>query len=83
MKRIDDLEFRWSGTNDKYELIQWFKEGDKSFCMVIAFFDKTCDGCEIRLIGKRPFNVENNELVWAMFKYGQAIVDAEIILENL
>ena len=82
MKRIDDLEFRWSTTNDKYELVKWLKEDNQKYCIVIAFFDKTCEGCEIRFIGKRPFNVENNKLVWAMLKYGQTIVDAEVELDS-
>jgi hypothetical protein len=83
MRRIDDLEFRWSKFNQKYELLRWFEpeKGEKEYCIVIAFFDKTSDGCEIRFVGKRPFEVEKDETVWSMLKYGQAIVDAECSLD--
>ena len=78
MRRLDNLEFRYSSTNRVYELVQW--EGDT--CIVIAFFRKSPDGCNIELIGDRPFKVEDKVLVWAMLKFGQTFVDAEWRLED-
>ena len=82
MKTIFDLEFRFSIANNKYELVRWFKDVNKRYCIVIAFFNKTSEGCDIEFIGKRPFETESDESVWALLKYGQSIVDAEIKLEE-
>lgn len=83
-KRINDLEFRWSDINQKYELVRWQKDNDgKEFCYVLVFFDKNIgEGeCDVRFIGSRPFNYPNTELLWSMLKYGVAIANAEIELE--
>lgn len=82
-KRINDLEFRWSDTNQTYELVQWSKDNDgKEFCYVLAFFDKNIgEGeCDVRFVGSRPFKYEDRRLIWAMLKYCIAVVDAEIAL---
>ena len=81
MKRIDNLEFRYSGTNEKYELVRWIDSDPKEYCIVIAFFNKESEGCSIEFIGGRPFDTGNKELVWSMLSYGQSIVDAEYELE--
>lgn len=82
-KRIDNLEFRWSGTNQSHELVQWIKrDGSGDFCIVVAFFRIESEGCDISFVGRRPFDVENNDLVWAMLKYGQSVVDALVILQE-
>ena len=82
-KRIEDIEFRWSETNNAYELVQWLNcDSAESFCIVIAFFDLGKEGCDIRFVGNRPFTTGNDDLVWIMLKYGQAIVDTIFELEE-
>ena len=82
-KRINNLEFRWSETNHSHELVQWIKkDGSKDFCIVVAFFRIDSEGCEISFVGRRPFDVGNDDLVWAMLKYGQSVVDALVILQE-
>lgn len=83
MKRINDLEIRYSNFNKMYELVQWNKkETGEEYCFVIAFFRKGKEGCNIEFIGNRPFLNDNSELVWTMLKYGQSVVDAEFNLEE-
>ena len=82
MKRINDIEFKYSELNKKYELVQWIKNEEKGeFCIVIAFFNKGSDGCNIEFIGSRPFNSGESKTVWSMLKYGQTIVDADCELK--
>jgi len=76
--RKDNLEFRWSEEKNKYELIHWFfKRDEEEFCIVIALYEPKSEGYEIRFIGKRPFEVEDHDLLWKMLKYGQKVADAE------
>ena len=51
--RKGDIEFRWSDTNKKHELVKW-EESGKS-CFVIAFFDKCTGGYDMRTVGERFF----------------------------
>ena len=52
--RINQIEFRWSPTNNKYELLKWHsrQEGGE-FCCVIAFFDYQREGFDMRTVGRR------------------------------
>ena len=78
MKTINNLEFRC--INEKFELVQWLN--NKEYCIAIALFNKTLEGYDIQFVGRRPFETGFGETVWAMLKYGQAIVDAEWELDN-
>ena len=54
--RFRDIEFRWSKINNKYELVKWYKDCiDKELCYVIAFFDETKEGYDMRTVGNRFF----------------------------
>lgn len=56
--RFRDVEFRWSKCNNKYELVKWYKskiDEDKELCYVVAFFDETKDGYNMRTISSRFF----------------------------
>lgn len=56
--KFRSIEFRWSKINNKYELVKWFKskiDEDKEYCYVIAFFDETKDGYDMRTVGTRFF----------------------------
>lgn len=69
--RFRDIEFRWSNTNNKYELVQWYKstapsQENNEFCCVIAFFDETKEGYDMRTIGSRFFE---NKDAWIVGKH--------------
>ena len=57
--RFRKIEFRWSKTNNRYELIQWYKseiDENKEYCCVIAFFHKDKEGYyDMQTIGSRFF----------------------------
>lgn len=89
MKRIDDLEFRWSTVNEKFELVRWrqyekYKDGEPSeYCYTIAMWHKTSEGYDARFVGSRPFVYDEGIMfLWAMLEYGQRVVDAEFVLMN-
>lgn len=51
--RKGQVEFRWSKSNNKHELVKW--EANNKYCWVIAFFDKTKEGYDMRTVGDRFF----------------------------
>ena len=53
--RFRNIEFRWSTYNKKYELIRWYKAEDRNYCYVVALFDKTNSGWDMRTISSRFF----------------------------
>ena len=53
--RFRNIEFRWSTYNKKHELIRWYKTEDRNYCYVVAFFDKTNSGWDMRTISSRFF----------------------------
>jgi len=55
--KSNNIEFRWSDCNKKFELIQW--EGKT--CFVIAFFDEDKEGWDMRTVGHRFFNAPQKD----------------------
>ena len=54
--RFRDTEFRWCEFNKKYELVKWYKDcNQKELCYVLAFFDETKEGYDMRTVGDRFF----------------------------
>jgi hypothetical protein len=55
--RFRDIEFRWSKFNKKYELVKWYQSNGsgQENCYVVAFFDKTKEGYDMRTVGDRFF----------------------------
>jgi hypothetical protein len=58
--RFRNIEFRWSETNKKYELVKWCKSKvdgceERDYCYVVAFFDKDKEGYNMRTISSRFF----------------------------
>ena len=53
--RFRNIEFRWSTYNKKHELVKWYKVEDRNYCYVVAFFDKTKEGYDMRTISSRFF----------------------------
>ena len=82
-KKHKDLEVRYSEVNKKWELVQWRCYGDKpDTCFVVAFFDQTDEGCDVKFIGSRPFNYYDPKTLWKMLKYGHSIVEAEFMFNE-
>ena len=54
--RFRDIEFRWCSFDKKYEIVKWYSGcGDKEYCCVVAVFDETQEGYDMRTIGSRFF----------------------------
>ena len=53
--RFRNIEFRWSTYNKKHELVKWYKSEERNYCYVVAFFDKTNEGYDMRTISSRFF----------------------------
>lgn len=51
--RLGDIEFCWSETNKKYQLVKRDQEGKTLY--VIAFFDRHEEGYDMRTVGSRFF----------------------------
>ncbi len=68
--RLGDIEFRWDETNQKHELIRWYKPEN---CIVVAFFDRSSEGYDMRTVGSRFFADDN---AWIVAKHAIAFLDA-------
>jgi len=80
-KRIGDLEFRH--IDNKYEIVKWeASNGGYEYCFTLVLFDKGKEGYSIRFIGARPLEYENQDALWAMMKYGDAVLEALFCLEK-
>jgi len=76
--RFRDVEFRWSKCNNKYELVKWYKaevDGceEREYCYVIAFFDETKEGYDMRTVGDRFFEDKD---AWIVGKHAIEFLNA-------
>ena len=74
--RFRDIEFLWSKGNNKYELVKWYKskiDEDKEFCCVIAFFDETKEGYDMRTVSDRFFEDKD---AWIVGKHAIQFLNA-------
>lgn len=78
MKRVKNIEFRWSDTNNSHELIRWLPGGN---CIVIAFFDKEGEGYSIRAVGPRLLDAmkDHSETI-RVWGYAETVLRAEFEL---
>ena len=53
--RFRNIEFRWNTYDNKHELVKWYKVEERNYCYVVAFFDKTNSGWDMRTVGDRFF----------------------------
>ena len=53
--RFRNIEFRWNTYDNKHELVKWYKTEERNYCYVVAFFDKTNSGWDMRTVGDRFF----------------------------
>lgn len=71
--RRGDIEFRWSDCNNAHELVKWqTPERFGRTCYVIAFFDRTQEGYNMRTIGDRFF--EDHD-AWIVGKHALAFLN--------
>lgn len=64
--RIDDIEVRpyrtFENKNDMYEIIKWQKDSiGKDYCYVISFAKKSGDDYDIISVGKRPWELNDDD----------------------
>ena len=72
--RFRDVEFLWSKGNNKYELVKWYKDcNNKEFRCVIAFFDETKEGYDMRTVGDRFFEDKD---AWIVGKHAIEFLNA-------
>jgi hypothetical protein len=69
--RFRNIEFRWSTYNKKHELVKWYKvkaDGceERNYCYVVALFDKTKEGWDMRTVGNRFFEDKD---AWVVGKH--------------
>ena len=84
--RFRNIEFRWSETNNKYELIQWYKgfqikatgtyEQEE---VVVAFFDKGKEGYDMRTVGDRFFEDKD---AWVVGKSAMSFLQDTFQIET-
>lgn len=86
--RFRNIEFRWSETNNTYELIQWCKGfqikatgtyEQKEICCVVAFFDKTKEGYDMRTVGDRFFEDKD---AWVVAKSAMSFLQDTFEIEK-
>ena len=82
--RFRNIEFRWSKINNKYELVKWYAPIEDSLfkdptCCVVAFFDKTKEGYDMRTVGSSFFE---NKDAWVVGKYGLNFLNAIFYIEK-
>lgn len=70
--RFRDVEFRWCKVNNKYELVKWNKPPHENTCYVLAFFDETKEGYDMRTVGDRFFEDKD---AWIVGKHGLAFLN--------
>jgi hypothetical protein len=86
--RFRNIEFRWSETNNTYELIQWYKGfqikatgtyEQKETCCVVAFFDKGKEGYDMRTVGDRFFEDKD---AWVVGKSAMSFLQDTFEIEK-
>jgi len=74
--RFREVQFRWSEFNKKYELVRWYKDcNDKELCYVVAFFDETKEGYDMRTVGDRFFEDKDAFIFFIRYKRFQFDLD--------
>jgi hypothetical protein len=82
--RFRNIEFRWSDSNKKHELVKWNTPTEDSFfkdptCYVVAFFNKTTEGYDMETVGNRFFEDKD---AWVVGKYALEFLNAIFQIEQ-
>ena len=81
--RIEDLELRSCGEHllvdgvehNRAEIVKWAKDtGKKECCWTVAYWDKHEDGYDLKFVGNRPFDT-NQDIFMKLAKQGQQLLD--------
>lgn len=81
--RIEDLELRSCGEHllvdgvehNRAEIVKWANDTDKKeCCWTVAYWDKHKDGYDLKFIGNRPFDT-NQDIFMKLAKLGQQLLD--------
>lgn len=83
--RINDLELKscnqrllQDGEHLTAEIIQWSKNEDReAYCWVVAHWDSTEDGYNLKLVGSRPFRTDKDSF-WRLAEQGQVILEGRV-----
>lgn len=76
--RLGNIEFRYSKSNEKHELVQWLPP-DERICIVIAFFVKHKEGYDMKIINDRFFQDDH---AWIVGKHAFAFLNATFEVEK-
>lgn len=57
--KLNNIELR--ERNDKFEIVKWFDEEDKPFCIVLSFCYFSPEGYDIKSVGMRPWELEDDD----------------------
>ena len=81
--KLKNLEFRHS--EGRYaEIVQWNADSTgKEYCFTLLFYEHSSEGYQIYFVGDRPLQYEDEKIMFAMMKYGQAVMDAKWKVEEL
>jgi hypothetical protein len=77
--KFNDIEFRYSETNKRYELIRWICRDapNKPCCIVIAYFKKHSEGYDMVTVGDRFFEDAD------AFKLGKIVMQfLQLLFDN-
>lgn len=86
MKRISDLEFRWTrstGMTDYRfpEIVRWMpcSAGQEESCYTLLHWVQDTEGWYIKFVGSRPMdtNAVDRDLLWELMRFGQQVLNAE------
>jgi hypothetical protein len=83
-RRKGNLAFRhqFSDARDS-EIVAFTRdENNMEYCYTLLFWRRGSEGYSIEFVGNRPFETTSLKAFWSLAKYGQAILDAEFILEK-
>lgn len=85
--RVDDLEFRKAfpiGNNVDYyyEIVKWQRPEDP-YCYTLLRWRMEKEQPDIQFVGNRPFEIDNQEVLWKLMKYGQDVIQAEYDLLDM
>lgn len=90
-KRVGDLEFRWTCSDRRPEIVAWetsdspaFAES-REYCYTLLWWTRGREGWSVEFVGSRPLVwAKENELksLWNLIRYGDAVLAAEFALEE-
>ena len=85
--RYEDLEFR-NMVGRHPEIVAWnpYPDSDRGeeYCYTLLWWKKDSEGYYIEFVGPRPLEYHDQQRLFKMMKYGQAVLDADFnLMESL